>query len=239
MFKQDPPPTESEPISSLGLSLQSSGRTIPSFIGQLRSTGKIPSNTFAFYLSSAGGKAPFNGELLVGGGDASKYVPPLQLIPFSTTVEGDYSVELGSVKVNDAPQITTPGDDILLDSGTNFFHVSPDYYDDITEDVKEQADKIAGRPVDLEYDAGANLWRFSCVYMNALPPLSLGLGPQGTVPLKLTYLNYALDDNGSCFLLIKKGEEDEAWMLPAKAVIGNYYEFQPDQRRLGTAPAIA
>ncbi|KAF4756407.1 hypothetical protein FOZ63_019884, partial [Perkinsus olseni] len=242
MINQDPPPTDSSPTSSLGLAPDQGDENSPSLVKQLRSRGVIGSTTFALYLSLCG-QSSFSGGLILGGGDPSLYKHPLQFVKFTESSLGEYFVtkinevfvNLGTLQVGGAHITIGINEDLLLDTGTNFLYVSQLYYDAIIRDIQAQANKAAGTTVDIKFDSSRNVWTFSCRYMPTLPPLVFGLGTKGAVPLKLSYLSYARNDQGSCYLIIKKQDDDDSWTLPGSSIIGNYFEFQPDLGRVGIA----
>ncbi|KAF4713417.1 hypothetical protein FOZ62_030255, partial [Perkinsus olseni] len=175
------------------------------------------------------------GGLLLGQGDPSLYKHPLQVVKFTESSLGEYFVNLGSLQVGDAHLTIGINEDLLIDTGTNFMYVSQLHYDTMIRDIKTQANKAAHTTVDIKFDKKYNIWTFSCKYITSLPPLTFGLGPKGTVPLKLSYQSYARNDQGSCYLIIKKEVDGESWTLPGSSFIGNYFEFQLDQGQVGIA----
>ncbi|KAF4690007.1 hypothetical protein FOZ60_000760 [Perkinsus olseni] len=232
IFDQDPPPTEESPISILGLSSNEGDANFPSLMKQLRAKGFIGSSIFALYLFPSS-LPSIDGGLLLGGGDSSLHMNPM---PFTELLTGDglYKVKLRTLQVGDAHITIGINEDVLLDTGTNFLLVSQIYYDKLIKDIKVQANKAAGMTVPITFDSGRDVWTFPCQYLTIMPPLTFGLSAKGTVPLTMDYMNYARDDEGYCHFIIRE-EDDDSWTFPDRMLIGNYFEFQPDQRRVGIA----
>ncbi|KAF4658641.1 hypothetical protein FOZ61_005480 [Perkinsus olseni] len=232
IFDQAPPPTQESPISILGLAPDEGDPNFPSLMKQLRAKGFIGSSIFALYLFPS--SLPLlDGGLLLGGGDPSLHMNPMHFTELRTG-DGYYMVKLGTLQVGDAHKTIGINEDVTLDTGTNFLYVSKLYYDTVIKDIKAQANKAARKTVPITFDSGRDVWTFPCQYLTVMPPLAFGLSAKGTVPLTMTYMNYARNDEGYCHFIIKK-EDDNSWTFPDRMLIGNYFEFQPDQRRVGIA----
>ncbi|KAF4650777.1 hypothetical protein FOZ61_011047 [Perkinsus olseni] len=231
LYDQDPPPTLQAPVNTLGLGPYKGDPNFPSLMKQLQTAGKVKNGTFALCLFPS----PLMGVLMLGGGYPSLYKHPLQYVELG--MASGYTVKLDTFQVGSAFKTIGIKEDVYLDTGRHFLYVSQPYYDKLIKDIKAEANKAAHMTVPITFDPGRDVWTFPCQNMTIMPPLTFGLGPSGTVPLTMSYMNYAMNDKGHCYFIIKKGD-DTSWAFPDRMLIGNYLEFQPEQGRVGIAPLV-
>ncbi|EER02483.1 conserved hypothetical protein [Perkinsus marinus ATCC 50983] len=234
IFAQKPPASEVPPTNSMGLGYDKGDVNFPSLMTQLQASKAITTGIIALYLYPPADpkEASADGGLLLGGGDAALYEGELRYVDFST--DKSYTVNIGKVQVGDGQITSGINMNLDLDTGADYLYVPTSYYDNLIKDIKDQTDKAAGTHVDFKFYPEKKLWYFPCQYMSRLPFLRFGLGPKGTFPFSMAYVNYARNQYGTCILIIAENERND-WSLPDRMLISNYLEFDPIHKRVGIA----
>ncbi|EER15379.1 Candidapepsin-6 precursor, putative [Perkinsus marinus ATCC 50983] len=221
------------PINMIGLGYNRGHVDFPSLVTQLRSSQTITTGIFALYLYAPADpmQVSTDGGLLLGGDEPALYEGALQYVEFS--MDKEYTVNIDKLQVGDGPITLGINMNLNLDTGLNFLLVPKLYYDNLIKDIIAQTGKAVGTDVDFKRSPGEKLWYFPCQYMTKLPMLHFDLGPQGITPFEMTYMNYARRSSyGTCLLTIRDYDMD-AWVFPDRMLIGNYFKFDPDLRRVG------
>ncbi|EER00070.1 cathepsin D precursor, putative [Perkinsus marinus ATCC 50983] len=227
-FDQEPPVAEEAAISVMGFHKDKGDVNFPSLMKQLQSSQTINNNIFAIYLfPPADHEDPSTeGALLLGGGDPALYQHPLQYVKL--TSESHYYVNAVDLQVGDASSTIEVNMDVRLDTGANYFSIPEAHYDRLMKEIKAHTSNAAG--VDVHFEPDGDIWLMPCEYLAKLPPLRFGLGSKGApVHFTITYMNYAENYYGTCYLVVERGNAENIITFPDRMLIGNYFQFEPDR----------
>ncbi|KAF4660057.1 hypothetical protein FOL47_007306 [Perkinsus chesapeaki] len=226
-----PSPTKRSYPGILGLRYDMDPK-YPAFLKQLVAQGVVEKNVFALYLKPGGCcTGQFEGELLLGGGDAKLFKAPLRYV--NTVGEDEWLVGLSLVQI-EAESLVVNGR-VILDTGCNNILIPQQELDNFIEKISKAASESAGGEVIVEYDDVEKVWAFDCDYLADMPTLYFMLSaPTGDVPLTMNYESYVGMVNYYCYLNVEESRSDD-WSLPHFMLVGNYVEFQLDNKRVGIA----
>ncbi|KAF4710028.1 hypothetical protein FOZ62_022126 [Perkinsus olseni] len=231
---QDPLPDLIPPVNSIGLGIIPTSN-YQSLMDQLR--GRLGSTTFAIYLKSNPSGRPL-GEVILGGGDPGKYVPPLRYVQLRSQQE--YLVTIGTYQVGSGRKTIGINQDALIDTGTQGLIVPQFYVRGLLKDITGQASDAVGggRRVECTEIPGLSLCVFPCQHRSYFPPIEIGLSPYGDVPITISSSYYTRNLGGICSLAITAAPptlDRPRWTLPDFLLVDKYFEFQPSQGRIGIA----
>ncbi|KAF4651639.1 hypothetical protein FOL47_000263 [Perkinsus chesapeaki] len=232
IFGSDPPPPAVSPVQLLGLGPDVDQR-YPSLMKQLLAhpSKPIKENTFALYLKPVSSDTS-EGELILGGGDDSLYQKPLLFVP--AIKEDSWTVKLNAIQPEKGPKVAVD-DSVLLDTGCNSIFTPQAVFGQLIASIAQAASTGAGKEVEIQYDKDTGVWTVACEYRSFMPNLHFMLsGLGGNVPLSISHETYVPETHGYCYLLVTINPLD-TWQLPELMLIGNYLEFQFNQKRVGIA----
>ncbi|KAF4652827.1 hypothetical protein FOL47_010843 [Perkinsus chesapeaki] len=231
---QQPPPTVRQAESILGLGPRPATAGGIPILQQLvsRSPKVIGAKVFALYLKRKPWAIDHFGELLLGGGDRRMYKDDLRYVRFTSLIE--YIVRLESIQTGEATWSLREYVDLIIDTGADTFYVGQRYYDTLIEGFKREAAKSG---VTLTWNDRLRRWTANCTQREALPLVTYWLGTE-KVPLNLTPRSYTRLSRGICYLNIAP-TRGSVWYLPGQALVGNYFEFRPDEGRIGFGETVA
>ncbi|KAF4737930.1 hypothetical protein FOZ62_000661 [Perkinsus olseni] len=219
---------EGRPFASLGLAppyarMKPYAPLMQQLMDRSKSTRLVKKSSFSLYLVA--GENP-TGELILGGKDKRKYVPPLVFVK----VRKDQSVSLSRLTIGDSLEYRmvapTPA---FFDSGTNAI-IMPQ---EVELRVLAWLEVGGERPVKIQDFSG--FYDVSCEEADYLPSITFSMrGLKGEeVPLEIPPASYVIKDGDrDCMLAIHFGA---AWVLGLSAVYGNYYYYDWDRNRIGFA----
>ncbi|KAF4665138.1 hypothetical protein FOL47_004781 [Perkinsus chesapeaki] len=221
IYDQHPPPDESDALNILGLT-GSEDEYFPSFMEQLSQMSPSPvvGDTYAIYMRSSFFSLVPSGELLLGSGDPTLYYGALSFAKMTDVTERTVNIQMFHV----GSGITTIGinQQTQIDSGTEDMYIPRLYINGLIKDLSQESD------VTFYYDLGSKRWFFDCRYMSDLPTITFGFDAECDARLTLSRYNYARNGHYGCSLIFA-ADDDNIWIFPGRALIGNYVEFQPSQ----------
>ncbi|KAF4652339.1 hypothetical protein FOZ61_009754 [Perkinsus olseni] len=121
----------------------------------------------------------------------------------------------------------------VFDTGADGLFVPKFHFDDLIKAIIDQASQAAGTKVAFTWVPALSIYTFDCTYLPSLPPIELGLGHAGQAPI--VFSNYARMTCDTCSLAITD-DSNQFWTLPPSILIGNYFQFEPKNGRVGVAP---
>ncbi|KAF4650496.1 hypothetical protein FOL47_001106 [Perkinsus chesapeaki] len=195
-----------------------------------RSPKVIGAKVFALYLSQTPQEYAHYGELLLGGGDRRLYKRDLRYVRFDDSSK--YIVKLSSIQIGEATRTRRENVDLYIDTGTNAFLLDQRRYDILIESVKREA---ARSGVTVTWNDILTRWTANCTHLDALPLVRFWLGTED-VPLNLTPRSYVHTSRDICYINV---EPFPTCVLPVQALVGNYFEFRPDEGQIGFGEAVS
>ncbi|KAF4669316.1 hypothetical protein FOL47_002620 [Perkinsus chesapeaki] len=237
----DPSPLQRPPHASFGLGPPREGPTrFPTFMQQLMSDPARPisGNIFALYLNQSKSAVPagYTGYLLLGKGDPTVYQKPLKYIPLIPSTL--WRVRLGFFQIGRARKTDVLGEEVVIDTGTNAMLVPQAHLESLLSSIRQHASATAGTTVSVDWYRPWGVYVFECRFLKYFPNINFGLGNAGSeVTVEIAHNAYFLGESlvrGRCVLGIS-AHRGSGWYLPDTSLVGNYFEFQPDNERIGYA----
>lgn len=194
---------------------------IQTVMGNLKAQGAIEKNIVSFYLSSDGS----DGEMMLGGYDATKFTGLPKFIPVSQ--KGYWETKLDGFTVNGA-KVTTAAN-CIFDTGTSLL-AGP------TGEVKKLAATIGAKPMFLN----RNEYKIDCSKIDSLPDLVFILGGN---PYALKAKDYIIQSGTICLFGVTgidvPAPRGPLWILGDIFIRQFYTIFDQENDQVGLAPVAA
>ncbi|KAF4677284.1 hypothetical protein FOL47_002523 [Perkinsus chesapeaki] len=201
---------------------------------QLRSRRVLRTATFTLFLKPTGRPDVFFGNLILGGVDPTKYVIPLRYVLLLSI--DDYVVELRSLSIQAGETTLGINQRATIHTGDKYIGIPQPHFAVMAKQLASAASTIRGSVVDIKWDEEEEVYRMECSSRIFMPTLTFNLGPNGGVPLEISFKGYVRKYAGDrlCTVMITE-VADDSWELSACALVGNYIEYQPIEMKLGIA----